>query len=73
MRLSNKPASILRNPSLALRLPLLGTLILVSRKRLSLADNITKNNVTYEYRNVAVEPDAPSIEARKTDGRDLLA
>jgi len=40
-------------------------LILVSRKRLSLPSNIMTNNVTYEYRNVAVEPDVPSIEARK--------
>jgi hypothetical protein len=44
-------------------------LILVSRKRLPIPEAVVQNNVTYEYRNVAVQPDTPSVEARKGGDR----
>jgi len=41
-------------------------LVLVSESRLlSMPQARVHNDVTYEYRNVAVNPDPPSIEARK--------
>jgi hypothetical protein len=50
-------------------------LILVSRKRLPMPEALVENNVTYEYRNVAVHPDTPSVEARKAahNGNSALA
>jgi hypothetical protein len=45
-------------------------LILVSKKRLlPMPEARVRNSVTYEYRNVAVDPDPPSIEARKAEDR----
>jgi hypothetical protein len=39
-------------------------LVLVSTKRLQLPVPVVHNAVAYEYRNVAVDPDSPSFDAR---------
>ncbi len=40
-------------------------LVLVSKKRLEPLPPIIQGTVTYEYRNIAVDPETPSINARK--------
>lgn len=40
-------------------------LVLVSKKRLELLPPIIQGVITYEYRNIAVDPETPSVDARK--------
>jgi hypothetical protein len=41
-------------------------LVLVSEKRPQVPKPTVQNTIIYEYRNIAVDPDAPSVDARKS-------